>query len=124
MSMGRPSKYLPEYCDKAIELMSEGASIYEIAYEFRVNQDTIHEWVKVHPDFSEALKQGKDLSQGWWIKNGRINLQNREFNSTLWYMNMKNRFGWRDKPEETTKDTLIENLVELLKKQQEEKNAK
>lgn len=37
------------------------------------------------------------LSEAWWEEHGRLNLHNREFNSVLWYMNMKNRFGWRDR---------------------------
>ena len=99
MPAGRPTKYKPEYCDLVIDLMKQGASMQEVALEIEVNIDTLYEWIKVHDTFSEAIKRGKSFSEGWWMKKGRISLNNGSFNSTLWYMNMKNRFHWRDKHE-------------------------
>lgn len=97
--VGRPTKYKPEYCKKIVEIMSQGASLCEVAAELNVEQDTLNNWTKEHKEFFGAKKRGIELSKSWWEKHGRIQLENPKFNATLWYMNMKNRFGWRDKQE-------------------------
>lgn len=120
MSSGRPTKYSPEINDECIRMMREGASIVEIAYELNVARSTIYEWQKNNVEFSDTIKRGTDFSEGWWMKQGRININNKDFNSTLFYMNMKNRFGWVDKPAEKNNadDTLskIKDLVADLNK--------
>jgi hypothetical protein len=60
--MGRPTKYKTEYCEQATKLCRLGATDEELADFFEVNTDTIYEWQKVHPEFSEALKKGKLLA--------------------------------------------------------------
>lgn len=57
---GRPTKYKPEYPEQAYKLCLLGATDAELADFFQVNEDTINEWKKVHPKFSESLKAGKD----------------------------------------------------------------
>lgn len=116
MAVGRPSKYDPKFCEVVITLMREGASIVEIAYELEVCRDTIYEWIEKHEDFSDAIKKGRDFSEGWWCKQGRRNIHNKEFNSTLWYMNMKNRFSWKDKQETEhgATESLMQKIMEKL----------
>ena len=102
--MGRPTKYTPAMLPKVINLMKEGGSLVEVAAEIGVNQDTMHDWrnpesPRFNKEFSETIKQGLALSAAWWERQGRKNLQNRDFRDALWYMNMKNRFSWRDKQE-------------------------
>jgi len=104
MAGGRPSKYKPEYCNTVVELMSEGASKTEVAAYIGVVKSTIYEWEKNHDEFSNAIKKGEELSEAWWERHGRMQLENPKFNHVLWYMNMKNRFGWRDKQELTGVD--------------------
>ena len=97
--IGRPSKYKPEMCTQVIKLMKEGASKTEVAAELGINKDTLYEWEKAHTEFSDTIKRGVQLSQAWWEKKGRTNLENKNFNYVGWYMNMKNRFAWKDKQE-------------------------
>lgn len=101
---GRPTKYKPEMLPKIIELMKDGASIVEVCAELDISQETFAQWRNPESryyikEFSETVKKGLALSKAWWTKQGRINLMNREFNYTGWYMNMKNRFKWTDRQE-------------------------
>lgn len=99
MPAGAPTKYKPEYKDVLLDLMKQGASIYELCLEFEVCEQTIYNWFKEHPEFLESKKKGLSFSRGWWERQGRTNLKDKDFNYTGWYMNMKNRFGWADKSE-------------------------
>ena len=81
--------------------MAEGYAKVEVCAELGITKSTMHEW-RNDPnkeDFSNAVKLGEELSEAWWMGKGRSKLESREFNATLWYMNMKNRHGWRDKHE-------------------------
>lgn len=95
----RPTKYTEDLCDKVIEFMRQGMSIEEVCYELNIAKQTFYNWSDRHPEFLDAKKRGEDLSKGWWMKSGRINLENKDYSPTLFYMNMKNRFGWADKQE-------------------------
>ena len=99
--MGRPTKYKSEYCEKVVELMSKGMSKNEVAANLGVDQVTLYNWADKHIPFFKAIKRGEQLSLAWWESEGRRSLREKEFNHVLWYMNMKNRHGWRDKQEVT-----------------------
>ena len=88
--------------EDAINAYKEGASDVEIrAYVLDgISDDLWYRLIKEDETFARTIKKGKLFSQAWWEKQGRTNLKNREFNPTTWYMNMKNRFGWRDKTEQ------------------------
>jgi hypothetical protein len=62
MDTGRPTKYKQEFDLQAEKLCKLGATDQELADFFEVNVDTIHEWKKVHPEFSDSIKQGKILA--------------------------------------------------------------
>jgi hypothetical protein len=101
--MGRPSKYKKEYCEMLIEHMSTGLSFESFAGIVRVNRDTVHEWAKVHQDFSEAKKIGMSLALLKWEKIGMEGMymgsKDNPFNPTVWIFSMKNKFNWSDRKE-------------------------
>lgn len=123
MAGGRPTDYRPEFCDIVIREMQNGASKTEVAYVLNICKDTLYKWAEKHAEFADALKKGKDLSEGWWRINGRVNLENKDFNPTLWYMNMKNRFGWKDKTESVATVTVkaeTQDAIEFIKSRQKD----
>jgi len=101
--MARPKKTLKDlpknWKKKILKLKKQGASDVEVRAEIGISVDLWQRFIKEIKEFSETIKDGSDLCEAWWMKKGRKNLTNREFSAVLWYMNMKNRFGWKDKNE-------------------------
>lgn len=60
--VGRPSKYKQEFCDQAYKYCLLGATDKDLSEFFDVAEDTIHEWKKVYPEFSESIKDGKQIA--------------------------------------------------------------
>jgi len=56
---GRPTLFKDEYAEQARKLCLLGLTDIELADFFGVNPDTIYEWRKVYPIFSEATRAGK-----------------------------------------------------------------
>lgn len=57
--MGRPSLYKPGFVEQARKLCQLGATDVEIADFFRIAVSTLGNWKLDHPEFLEALKEGK-----------------------------------------------------------------
>tara|TARA_R100000544_G_C2224097_1_gene59472 strand:+ start:53 stop:487 length:435 start_codon:yes stop_codon:yes gene_type:complete len=124
-------KFPTDWFDLILELYSEGASDVEIKgliwrWRGSFSNDLWDRWMKEEPEFSETIKQGRVFSNCWWEKKGRKNLENKDFSATLFYMNMKNRFGWADKLKqelhkttlditETMTDDELESRIKTLK---------
>lgn len=102
--IGRPTEYKKEFCEQIIEHCKTGLSFEAFAGEIGVSKDSLYEWVKVYPEFSDAKKKALDCARLYWEKLGRdhiINDGKKSLNSAVWIFNMKNRFSdqWREKTE-------------------------
>ena len=99
--VGRPLITLDDLPNGWEELIlkesEEGASIVELAVLLNVSKNTFYQLGERNPEFLTTIKRCKQLSEAWWVKRGRKELENKDFSYTGWYMNMKNRFDWSDK---------------------------
>ena len=63
---GRPTKYESRFCEMVVEDMAKGYSLTAFAGLIGVNRDTLHQWAKEHPEFSDAVSRGKALRLRDW----------------------------------------------------------
>jgi len=121
---GRPTKYDPKYCQEIIDFMSRGDSLTAFAGEIQVSRETIYEWERTYPEFSDAINTARYKCQAWWETQGKIGLfmgkEDGTFSQSTWIFNMKARFGYRDKVEVETTGTHKIELAYNLDKEPED----
>ena len=91
MPGGRPTKYDPKITPRIAEgLYRMKHTDAEVAACLKINIDTLHEWLKVHPEFSESRKKARE---------GRlVEVENALFKRALGYQ-------FEEKHVETLRDT-------------------
>jgi len=111
MPNGRPTDYEERYCEMLVEHMKEGYSFESFGAKIDSHRDTLYEWAKVHPKFSDAKKRGMEACQYRFEKIGNTAMLGQDitdpktgkkvsfknFNFPAWMFSMKARFGWRDR---------------------------
>lgn len=135
---GQPTKYKEEYCDTLLEFFEIGLTekkkeqvvnnkgfivevekevatdlplFQDFAIHIGVHVDTLHEWKKKHPKFSEAYKKAQDLQHRHLVKNS---LQGRYQNSFAIFT-AKNVLGWRDKQEHSVDGDNVQVSINYTK---------
>ncbi len=58
-SVGRPTPYRPEYCQRAIEFMGQGYSVTALAGHLLVSKRCLYEWIAAHREFGDAINIGR-----------------------------------------------------------------
>lgn len=111
--MGAPTKYRKEFhCSDFIAQSKQGKTLAQIAFRWDVDRDTVHEWAKVHKDFSDAIKKGRQYAEAWYMELGqaamlgqaRIDGKNINTNLGMFCWLTKNMFKWTDRVETENKD--------------------
>lgn len=101
--LGRPTKYEPKFCEILIDKMSEGYSKEAVAGYIGISKNTLYEWAQAHEDFADAIAIGESQSRLHWegkLVDYAVHTKNgKQINGQVFNLNMKNRFGWRDKTE-------------------------
>jgi len=112
-----------------IDMSSKGASNKEVLAVLgltkRMHDKLIQMAKEENPDektlkYAEICERAGELCEAWWTQTGREGLTlGKGFNSHLYFMNMKNRFGWGDNMKvdlgEETIVALQESIVNIAK---------
>ena len=93
---GRPSTFSQEHTDKLMSCFEQGQSVMETAAELKISRDTLYRWVKEYPEFGNAFRLGKEMSEA---KNATIIKmvglgQIPKANVAALQMYMRNTAGW------------------------------
>lgn len=63
MAGGRPTAYKQNMADEIISLMASGLSLTASAADLGVHRDTLYEWERTNPEFSDAIKLARGKRQ-------------------------------------------------------------
>jgi hypothetical protein len=100
---GAPTKYQKDFHPQNfIELSNKGKCLAQIARAWNVHRDTIYEWAKKHPKFSDAIKKGKELCEAWYMDTGQaamlgaVTIEGKpiRMNNGMFVWMTKNLFKW------------------------------
>lgn len=106
-----------------VELGKRGSSINEMCLALDISISTKTKLLKNSEEFELVFEKARMLSEAWWTSIGKDNLDNKRFNSGLWYMNMKNRHGWKDRAD-VKLEQRTDTVMTLLTKTEEEQAGK
>jgi hypothetical protein len=114
------SKYKEKFCKEIVEHMADGKSFETFAARVSVSKATIYAWLEKYPDFKEAREVALMKCLAWWEKQAMEHLieitgpGNKKLNVGLYFINMRNRFGWKGNNAPDAPPGESENDNELL----------
>ena len=111
--------YNESLCAEAEQLLAAGKSIARVATNLKVSRETIYAWERKHPEFAQAMRNGRNAAQARWEDIGEEGITGgiKNFSATAWMFTMKNRFREdykEDKEAKSTSETLVEKLLDKL----------
>lgn len=109
IKLGRPTKYdpsfvtdLPDYLSTTGKEQMSLPTIEGFALYLQIHKDTLYEWAKLYPDFSDALKTIELLQKQQLINDGIYG--GKEVNSTIVKLLLQNNHGMKERTDQTTND--------------------
>lgn len=99
MPAGRPTDYDEAYADQVLRHLSEGYTLASFGGIVGCSRDTLYEWAKVHPQFSDAIKRGRAAGQHKWETRLSKQAEEGSGNTAAIIFAMKNLYkdDWADR---------------------------
>lgn len=125
--VGRPTKYRKEYCDELLKffnidpyfetpitytdkkgnvtekvnfIAADLPTLAGFAKKIGISRDTLNEWTREHPEFSDAIKKSKECQESILTTNALRG----DYNPAFSIFFAKNNMGWKDRTDLTTND--------------------
>ena len=97
---GRPTLYRREMCDRLIEAMAEGLTAEAAAARIGISARSLFYWQKEHPEFLQAIQEGRQRSQLWWEERALAMANGEAGNTQIVMLGLRNRSraatGWNN----------------------------
>jgi hypothetical protein len=107
-----PEDAKTHWTETLLDLYQSGRSDVEVCKELKLTRKQFEQYMSESDAFADLVQRGRDYAEAWWMEQGRVNLKNRDFVTTLWQFNMVNRHGWASKRESAQVDPNL-NLDKL-----------
>ena len=135
--VGRPSLYDLRFHPKlGFWLAQAGLTDEEIAQEIGIHVNTLYEWRKAHPEFSESLKGGKATpddeveaallrrAKGFkYVEGSKEKVALPDTTACIFWLKNRRPGDWRDKRQHEVTETIRGPLV-IVRHGTDEKRAK
>lgn len=108
----------PTLHEQILNLYAEGADDNEVSAFLNLPRKRFEELYEEQPAFAKVVDIGRTKAAAWWHHVARRNLLTKGFQGTTWAMNMKNKFGWRDKVDVLETNESAQSAAELEKEVQ------
>lgn len=119
---GRPTKYDPSFVEEVDNYLTNVGKeqqhlpkVESFAIYIGVHKDSLYEWAKLYPEFSDALKKIMLLQAEQLIDDGIYG--GKEVNATIIKLLLQNNHGMREKTDTTTDGEKLEGLVIIKDKE-------
>lgn len=114
--IGRPKIQLkdlpPTWKDDLIALGKVGGSDVEMMVKIGISKGLWYRLLEEEPEFLNTVKEAQMHCEAWWVAHGReMATGDGKGMPAVYIFNMKNRFKWRDRPEDEQQTITIPKLV-------------
>lgn len=100
---GRPSKYTPERVLAILDTLEEGNTLKTSALVNGITRETLNEWRKAYPDFSDAVERAQAHAERFYQRHVR-GAAYTDWNAAKFWLTHRNGDDWRP-PKETKEVT-------------------
>jgi hypothetical protein len=95
---GEITAYLAQtHIPMLLQIFEQGHHIAHFCKEAEISETTFFNWVDIYPEFKAAYRVAKDICKTHYEDIAIQGLTDSNFNTTLWTVLMRNKFGYTDK---------------------------